>query len=153
MKTWRSRVIAVLLGAKTNVVSPSGLQGEGQMEALEQFSEVYRLKAVRDECGDPIVPGRRSAEHHIFDNGDGPLGVCLLFGSSAKWTFAKRKGEGAGLIVRQDGYGEGTMLFDPADQQAARMALTLTGARIKRLLTIEQKNALAIRLALSRKAA
>jgi hypothetical protein len=125
------------------------------METIQQFAQRYRLKVRKDECGDPIILGGRKqgTDHHIYDNGDGRLGVCLMFGEHpAKWTYAKQKGLSAGLIVRQDGSGEGTMLFDPQESNQARMAMRLTGARIKRTLTPEQAQALTERLVTARQA-
>lgn len=123
------------------------------METIQQFAERHRLRVSRDGCNDPIISGRRTARHHIFDNGDGRLGVLLMFdGSPAKWTNAKKKAVAVGLIVRQDGGSEGTMLFDSANLRQSRMALNLTGARIKRILTAEQKEVLAFSLQAARQA-
>jgi hypothetical protein len=121
------------------------------MEPILQFAGQHRLRTRKDECGDLIITGRRGTMHHIFDNGDGRLGICLMFdGHPAKWTYAKQKAAAAGLTVRQDGYGEGTMLFDPSVPKQSRMALKLTGARIKRVLTADQRETLAERLRAAR---
>jgi hypothetical protein len=51
-----------------------------------------------------------------------------------------------------DRFGEGIALFDPLNKTQARLALKLTGARVRKVLTPEQKTALAARLAEARKA-
>ena len=128
---------------------------------IQQFAENHRLKVRKDDCSDPIIDGRhiftlnrRNYGHHIFDNGDGRLGICLMFedDNPKMWGFAKRKGEAAGLLTRQDGRSEGTMLFDPANATQARTAIRLTGARVKRKLSVEQHNTLVMRLSKARQA-
>ena len=42
------------------------------MTKSEMFGERYRLKIVRDECGDQIVEGRRG---HLYFDGDE---LCLM---------------------------------------------------------------------------
>lgn len=39
---------------------------------IQQFAEEYRLRVRRDECGDPIIPGRRGQLYFV----DGQL--CLM---------------------------------------------------------------------------
>jgi excisionase family DNA binding protein len=147
--------------------------------SLEKFAETYRIRIRKDECGEPVIfgrlwknqpipkfgPHRPASEYHyghqIFDNGDGRLAVLLMFESPAKWTFAERKLVAAGFTVKQSGiskgippffdrHGEDVVLFDPTNKKQAKLALRISGARIKRVLTPEQKNVLATRLAEAR---
>ena len=100
------------------------------METLEQFAQKYRVNIRHDSCDEAILLGRRVKEmsdrkescSHIFDNGDGKLGVCILGTSARKWGNARREMEAAGFVIRQDGQTEGTALFDPADDAHARLA-------------------------------
>jgi len=41
---------------------------------IEKFAETHRLRVSKDECGDPVIPGRK--RHQLFDNGDGRLASC-----------------------------------------------------------------------------
>ena len=148
---------------------------------IKQFAEQHRLKVRNDECGEPIIFGRMwknqpiprfvshrpASEYHyghqIFDNGDGRLGVVLMFDSPAKWTFAEKKLIEANFVIKNSGiskgvppffdrYGEGIALFDPANKVQVRLALKLTGARIRKVLSPEQKATLAVRLLTARQA-
>jgi hypothetical protein len=115
---------------------------------IQEFGERHRVKVRKDECGDLAIFGRmwkhqpkvgRQYGHHIYERGDGQLVVCLMFDDSPKkWTYAKRKLAAAGFAIRQDGCGEGTALFDPANAKQSRLAIRLAGARVKRTLTPEQ---------------
>lgn len=149
--------------------------------SIEEFAEMHRVRVRRDGCGDAIIPGKRFAPSldadtkrlgkglrpeyasHIYDNGDGRFGICLMFDSPKKWGNAKRKAEAAGFIIKldctskgvrpfYDPYGEGLALFEPSDKKQARLALKLTGARVKREMAPEAKTALVARFALARTA-
>lgn len=135
---------------------------------FEEFAERYRLKVRRDECGDPVVRGkvwkaqprtvahradRQPYGHHIYEHDLGRLGLCLMFpmtSSPARWTNAKRKLAAVGFEIRQDGVGEGLSLFDPANEQQARLAIKLAGVRARRQMSESQKRAAADRLAKAR---
>ncbi len=152
------------------------------MESLiEKFAESHRLHTRKDECGEQVIFGKMWKQqpvpkfvshrpdreyhygHHIFDYGDGRLGIVLMFDSPAKWTFAQKKLESAGFTIRQHGisdgtppffdrYGEGVALFDPANKAQAKLAIQLTGARVKRIMSPEQAKALSERLKAARQA-
>lgn len=102
---------------------------------LQEFSQRYGCaRPKRDSSGDEVIPGWQEANdmpsrpdygHHIYDNGNGMFGVCLMFLNRLSWTTVKRKLEAAGFTVRQDGDTEGTALFNPTDGRQARLALSL----------------------------
>jgi hypothetical protein len=73
-----------------------------------------------------------------------------MFDTKAKWTYAKKKLTAGGFTIRQDGDTEGTALFNPEDKAQGRLALKIAGARVRRELTQEQRDALAARLAVAR---
>jgi hypothetical protein len=123
---------------------------------IQEFGEKHRVKVRKDECGDLVIFGRmwkeqpkvgRQYGHHIYERGDGQFGVCLMFDDSPMaWTYAKKKLGVAGFVIRQDGCGEGTALFDPANAKQSRLALKLSGVRVKRTLTPEQLEAARARM-------
>jgi hypothetical protein len=110
------------------------------MQTIERFAQKYRVKVRHDTCDEAIISGRRVKDmpdrpescSHIFDNGDGRLGVCLLFTSARTYGNARRTLETAGFAIRQNGHSEGIALFDPADDMQARLALTVAHVRIRR---------------------
>jgi hypothetical protein len=107
------------------------------MEIVEEFAEQFKVKTRRDECGDTIIPGKQhkfaDGQSSIFAGYDsGHLGVALLFGTKTKWTYARRKLEAAGFVVRQLGETEGILTFDPANAQQACLAIKVAGVRTKK---------------------
>jgi len=124
------------------------------IHTLEQFADNYRLKVRRDSCGDAIIPGKpRNAARledrsHIFENGDGRLGVCLRCLTPGKWTYAKQRLTKAGFEVLQDGDTEGTLLFDPSDRPQAKAAIREAGIKARRILTPEHATTARLNLGL-----
>lgn len=110
---------------------------------IRLFAERYRLKAKKDECGDPIIPGRLG---QIYEYGPEKFGCMVLAGSSRVWSAARRKLVVAGCQVIQNGDTEGTALFDPQDAVQARMEVQIIRAKRKRVLCEAQKAALEGRL-------
>ena len=99
------------------------------------------------------TPNRVEFRSHIFEGyADGRFGVCLMLATKARWTNARKRLEAAGFIIRQDGDTEGIATFDPTNGKQARLALKVTGARIKRAVTPEQRAAMTERLRLAREA-
>ena len=144
------------------------------------FAEKYRVKTRRDECGDTVILGKRWKEqpesrdmdpgrrgklqygHQIFECGDGRLGLWLMFyvdngreiggsGKTAKWPNAKKKLIAAGFTVIRDGDAEGIAVFDPENNDQARLALKLAGVRVRRRLSEEQRKLVADRLMVARR--
>ena len=111
---------------------------------IEKFAEKHRLRVSNDECGDLVISG--SKRHQIFDNGDGRLGVLLVFSSPKKWNNRRKLMTAAGFEPRQDARTEGTALFNPGDHEQSELAMKIIGARPKLALTPEQKRARSARL-------
>jgi hypothetical protein len=120
------------------------------LATLEDFAVNHRLRTRKDGCGDYVIPGEN--QHQIFDNGDGRLGVLLMFDTVGKWNNRRKLMTAAGFESRQDAETEGTCLFDPTDRAQAKLAIKLTGARAKRVLSPEKAKALAERLKAAREA-
>jgi len=112
---------------------------------IRSFAEKYRLYTKLDTDGTTIVAGKLG---HIYEHSETQLG--LLFMPTAPrarlWSATKAKGTAAGMLLRQNAESEGTMLFDSNSPEQARLAVTLVRARPKRVLTDEQRSALAERL-------
>jgi hypothetical protein len=101
---------------------------------IQQFAEQHRVHARKDSCGDFIIPGfqqdkalpkRQEYRSHIYDNGGGQFGVCLVLpeGSAKAWNNRKRWFLEAGFTLKQDGDAEGTLLFDPTNEAQVNLAL------------------------------
>jgi hypothetical protein len=103
-------------------------------QKLTEWSKQYQVRMTPDVCGDPIVPGIALQIEccHIYDYGDGRLGLCLMLDHGRKWSTAKRKAIAAGFILQQDGDREGCLLFDPANTEQSLLALKLAGIRRRR---------------------
>lgn len=122
---------------------------------VEEFAEKYHGRTRKDECGELIIPGKlwkvqpkagRMYGHHIYEHGADRFGVMLMFDSARKWNNAKKTLVAAGFTLRQNAETEGTALFDPEDKAQAKLALKITGARIRRQLSPEKREALVQRL-------
>ncbi len=129
------------------------------MKTLKQFAETYRLKIKPDSCGDQIIPGkpRKADKHedknHIYDHGDGQFGLYINFtsaSSSAKWTYSRARLLESGFKSWQDGDFDGIVLFNPSNKKQARHAIKEAGARIKRVLSPEERDRLVQTLRLNR---
>lgn len=110
---------------------------------VKQFAETYRVRARRDECGELIIPGRIG---HVYEHGTGRFGVYLECATKRAWKSAKRTLTAAGFTIRQNGDLEGTALFNPANEQQARLALEIARVRKRRVVTPEQRQKLAERM-------
>lgn len=105
---------------------------------LSEFAEQYRLKIKRDECGDPIIPGRHG---HVYENSPTTLGAYLIFNSIRKYNFAAKMLRAYGCLQRQDAEMEGTFLFVPTSGMV-RQVLKVVGIKKRRVLSEAQKRAL-----------
>jgi hypothetical protein len=105
---------------------------------IKEFAELYRLKVKRDECGDPIIPGRFG---HVYEHSDTDLGVYLCFGSVRKYNFAAKRLRAHGCIQRQDAETEGTLLFVPTTGMS-RLVLRIAGIKRRRIMSEAQKRSL-----------
>jgi len=96
---------------------------------LEEFTARHRVRVKRAEDGEAIVPGRLG---HIYEHGDGLLGVMVIPGKRFVWANARRRLEAAEFTVWQDGGEEGSALFDPEDAEQARLALKVIKVKRRR---------------------
>lgn len=111
--------------------------------AVKHFADTYRVRARRDECGELILLGRIG---HVYEHGAGRFGVYLNCTTKRAWSSAKRTLTAAGFTIRQSGDIEGTALFDPENEQQARLALEIARIRKRRVVTTEQRQQMAERM-------
>jgi|SRR5262245_1116518 len=102
---------------------------------FDNFVKRYRLRIALDDCHDRIVKGRFG---HIYTHGSGLLG--LLFEARAadlaldNTVRARRRAAlRAGFQRHQWGDAEAILLFDPANDTQARLAIKLIAAKRKRV--------------------
>jgi len=110
---------------------------------MREFASKLRLKSMRDECGDVIIPGKYG---QIYEWDPGSFGCLVMTKSTRPWNATRRKLMAAGFRAIQNGDAEGTLLFNPQDLGQAGLAIKAVGAKRKRNLTEAQKAALVQRL-------
>ena len=108
---------------------------------VNTFAAKYSVKVRREECGDSVVVGKHGNVYEGFNCGR--LGVCLLFTTVQKWNRVRRALEAAGFTIKQNGYTEGCVTFDPENNKQARLALKVAGAKTRRTPSAAQLAVLA----------
>ncbi len=118
---------------------------------IEEFAEKHRIRIRLDSCGDKIIPGRLTAKDmpkrmeyrsHIYDNGGGRLGVCLMFATARRSSNPKKILTAQGFTFGQVGDSELTALFDPDNEAQSKAALAV--CRIKRIRILSEAQRLAL---------
>jgi len=111
---------------------------------IEEFATRHRVRPRRDTCNEEIIPGRphkaarQEDRSHVYDHGDGQhFGLALMLDNSRKWTFAKQRLARLGFVVKQDGEGEGTLLFDPTEEAQAALYRSLRRVHAKDLADVK----------------
>jgi hypothetical protein len=110
---------------------------------IETLAEKYRLKVTRDECNDKIIAGRRG--HLYIDAGK----VCAmwLYARITKERLAPLGGHqwvgDYALDERRHRLRDAKVTGIPADK--IPLAIRLTGTRIKREITEEERAVMRIR--------
>ena len=104
--------------------------------SLKSFSERYRLKLRRDECGDYFVGGKSG---QVYEYRSGRLAVLFRGDTKRQWHAAKKKLAAAGFGLMQDADTEGTASFDPTDADQCRVAIQVIRAKTRRVLTPAQR--------------
>lgn len=111
---------------------------------VQEYAQKYGVEIKKDSCLGAIIPGWRFATDmperndyhaHLYDQGDGRFGLCLMYMTKREWSTAKRQLLAAGFTLSQDGDSEGILLFDPANVKQSRLALetacVATGASLE----------------------
>jgi hypothetical protein len=112
---------------------------------FKKFADENRLKISRDPDDDtPIIRGR-TGKSHVFEHGDGVLGVAVMpeTGTSHRWTAARKAFEAAGMGVTQNGDCEGIATFDPENPEHVRLACMYADVLRRRERSLAQKESVA----------
>lgn len=111
---------------------------------IKEFARRNRVKTKRDECGETIAPGKKG-DSHIFDYGDGQLGVMIMPGpkETRTWNNARKAFLAAGMEITQNAEHEGAATFDPDDKEQVRLAKKYAGIVASKKATQAQLESLA----------
>jgi len=123
---------------------------------LRAFAEMFRLRVRLDECGDPIIPGRRGQSQLYFDRDeDGELCLMVLDGRLAKrsrWQALGGKLWLGDISPRRDknGVPYGPKLQDVKitgiPLENAKLAIKMARVKVKRRLSEADREAKAARM-------
>jgi hypothetical protein len=114
-------------------------------EMIHTFAQQHRLPTSRD-IDDMTTVIRGRAGCHLYEYSDSELGLMVLSDATnarpRRWAGIRKNCLEAGMMLRQNGDDEGALSFDPKNQQQARLAIKVTGARPKRRLSPEHREKL-----------
>lgn len=110
-------------------------------ETIHAFAKQYRLRLSHDTDGTTVIRGHASCQLYEYD--EGKLAVLIASDlqkpTPRRWAGIRKKCLAAGMILRQNGDGEGALSFDPNNRQQARLAIKIAGVRPKRQLSPEHR--------------
>ncbi len=96
---------------------------------LLEFVSNHRLRTRRDDDGTTICPGKQG---HIFEWGEGRLGVVVMPGKPSVWPRMRARLLAAGFTIAQNGDWEGAATFDPTNRIQAELAIRAAGIKRRR---------------------
>jgi hypothetical protein len=104
---------------------------------LREFAKLHRLKTSLDDCGDPVIRGKRG---QIYEWGPGRLAAMFSPArpSARQWASARRAMQGSGFRLVKNGDLEGTQLFEDGTAEQVRLAVRILGIKRRRKLSPEQ---------------
>ena len=111
---------------------------------MDQFAKQHRLQIQRDPGdGTAIIPGRKG-KSHLFEYGEGLLGVAVMpdARTSHCWNAARGAFAKAGMLVSQDGDQEGVATFDSENREQVRLALRYADVKRKRKVSEQERQRL-----------
>jgi hypothetical protein len=113
---------------------------------IEKFADMFRLRVVRDECGDKIIPGKRG--HLYFARG----ALCLMVLDGAVANRRRWEALGGRIWigdVSPDAIGRRVqdVKIQGIPSENAIAAIKMVRARQKRVLSAEQRATCLARLA------
>ena len=111
-------------------------------EMIHKFAQQNRLPTSR-ESDDRTTVIRGRAGCHLYEYSDSELGLMILSDTKdahpRRWAGIRKKCLAAGMTLRQGGDDEGAFSFDPTNRQQARLAIKVTGVRLKRQISPERR--------------
>lgn len=111
---------------------------------IKEFANKFTVRVKVDDEQEHYVPAKHG---QIYQYSSDLLGAMFLTRSIRLWNTRREECVAAGLRIQLDGDTEGLLLFDPADEKQARTAIRTIGARVKRRLNPEARQAAIERLA------
>lgn len=98
---------------------------------IQLFADDNNLKTRNNGDGCKVIPGKLG---HIYEYGPNRLGVMIMPDPPRRkyWGCVRSSLLKAGLVVVQNGDGEGAATFDPTDPVQAKAAIKAAGVRRKR---------------------
>ncbi len=110
-------------------------------ELVQAFAEQNRLRMSRETDGTTVIRGKAGC--HLYEYSDSELGLMILCeGRDTRprhWSGIRKKCIAAGMTLRQHAEEEGALSFDPNNRQQSRLAIKVTGVRLKRRLSPEHR--------------
>ncbi len=101
---------------------------------IQEFADNHRLKTRVDDDLTKIIPGKFG---HLFEYGDDVLGVMVMPDPPKRNYWGKTRASliEAGFQVVQDGDGEGSAIFNPANPKQMKLAIRAAGVKRRRVLS------------------
>jgi hypothetical protein len=110
--------------------------------ALARFAAKYSLRVQHDECDDPVILGKHG---HLYEYSPTELGLMILPPDGNPrprlWNSISKECIASGMILRQNGDAEGALSFSPENKEQAKLAIRMAGARPKRQMSEERRQA------------
>ncbi len=108
---------------------------------LNNFAQQHRLTIGKDDCGDPIIPGKYG---HLYKYSSIKLGVCIMSssGNRYRWNRTRAAFKAAGMNITQNGEQEGCATFDPKDATQVKTAILRAKVRTRRQVSPERREAI-----------
>lgn len=121
---------------------------------IKEFAAKNKVRVKLDELQEPYVLAKHGQIYeycsalNLGESTYGPLfGLMFLTKSSRIWNARREECLAVGMRLIQDGDTEGTFLFNPEFATQAKVAIKTIGARVKRQLSPEARQAATERLA------
>lgn len=109
------------------------------MVDIREFADNHRLKTRIDDDLTKIIPGKCG---HLFEYDDDLLGVMVMPNLPRRnyWGYVRASLIQAGFQLVQDGDGEGSATFNPADPKQVKLAIRAAGIKRRRILSPENRD-------------
>ncbi|HEY4932682.1 MAG TPA: hypothetical protein VII23_14030 [Terriglobales bacterium] len=105
---------------------------------IQRFADNHRLKTRFDDDLTKIIPGKLG---NLFEYDGELLGVMVMPNPPRRnyWGYVRASLIEAGFQVVQDGDGEGSATFNPANAKQVRLAVSAAGIKRRRILSPENR--------------
>jgi hypothetical protein len=107
------------------------------MTSLQSFAHEHRLKIRLDECGDPIIPGKRG--HLYFADSDG---LCLMATDGRRAERSRWEALGGKLWLGDISDGVQDVKITNIPLKNAKLAIRMAKVHVRRKLSGEERERL-----------